>query len=179
MAPIIGAGFVLGMALDTVMTVIGRPPRYVRSEAQRRAVTVDAAVGVAALAFAVVVLPVSIVTWWLVPLAVALVGYFPIATLPEHYLCDDDRDPMAHTRTVVSNPAFRYLYWNNNFHAEHHLVPSVPYHRAPELHAYLLGRHRHIEPSYLGFQKSVIKQLRASRRAEPGRHRGRPHAARP
>jgi fatty acid desaturase len=173
-APVLGAGFVLGMAYDTATTVLGRPPAYVRSPAQRRAVTVDAAVGLGLLAVLVALRPLALVTWWLAPLAVALVVVFPIVTLPEHYACDDDRDPLAHTRTVVSNPVFRFLYWNNNFHAEHHLCPSVPYHRAPELHAYLLGRQRHLERSYLGFQRSVVGDLRA-RHPGPATPAGRPH----
>jgi fatty acid desaturase len=32
------------------------------------------------------------------------------------------------------NPLFRFLYWNMNYHVEHHMFPMVPYHRLPELH---------------------------------------------
>ena len=32
------------------------------------------------------------------------------------------------------NPLFRYLYWNMNYHVEHHMFPMVPYHRLPQLH---------------------------------------------
>ena len=34
----------------------------------------------------------------------------------------------------MSRP-LRFLYLNMNFHIEHHLIPTVPYHRLPELHA--------------------------------------------
>jgi fatty acid desaturase len=33
------------------------------------------------------------------------------------------------------NPLFRYLYWNMNYHVEHHMFPMVPYHALPALHA--------------------------------------------
>jgi len=33
------------------------------------------------------------------------------------------------------NPLFRFLYWNMNYHVEHHMFPMVPYHALPELHA--------------------------------------------
>ena len=33
------------------------------------------------------------------------------------------------------NPIHRYLYWNMNYHLEHHMFPLVPYHRLPKLHA--------------------------------------------
>ncbi len=28
----------------------------------------------------------------------------------------------------------RYLYWNMNYHVEHHMFPLVPYHNLPRLH---------------------------------------------
>jgi fatty acid desaturase len=33
------------------------------------------------------------------------------------------------------NPIFRYVYWNMNYHVEHHIFPMVPYHALPALHA--------------------------------------------
>lgn len=32
------------------------------------------------------------------------------------------------------NPLFRFLYWNMNYHVEHHMYPMVPYHALPMLH---------------------------------------------
>jgi fatty acid desaturase len=32
------------------------------------------------------------------------------------------------------NPVFRFLYWNMNYHVEHHMFPMVPYHALPKLH---------------------------------------------
>jgi fatty acid desaturase len=32
------------------------------------------------------------------------------------------------------NPIFRFVYWNMNYHVEHHMFPMVPYHRLPDLH---------------------------------------------
>jgi fatty acid desaturase len=32
------------------------------------------------------------------------------------------------------NPISRFIYWNMNYHVEHHMFPMVPYHRLPELH---------------------------------------------
>ena len=32
------------------------------------------------------------------------------------------------------NPINRYLYWNMNYHVEHHMFPLVPYHALPRLH---------------------------------------------
>ncbi len=32
------------------------------------------------------------------------------------------------------NPIFRFVYWNMNYHLEHHMFPMVPYHALPALH---------------------------------------------
>jgi fatty acid desaturase len=44
-------------------------------------------------------------------------------------------DHRLNTRTVRMNRINRFLYWNMNYHVEHHMFPMVPYHRLPELHA--------------------------------------------
>ena len=38
------------------------------------------------------------------------------------------------TRTVYMNPVSRFIYWNMNYHVEHHMFPMVPYHALPKLH---------------------------------------------
>ncbi|MBM7789616.1 fatty acid desaturase family protein [Tenggerimyces flavus] len=43
-------------------------------------------------------------------------------------------DHRLNTRTVLLGPIHRFLYWNMNYHVEHHMFPMVPYHRLPELH---------------------------------------------
>jgi len=49
-------------------------------------------------------------------------------------LNEDVLDHRFSTRTVYMNPVFRFLYLNMNYHLEHHLFPSVPYHALPKLH---------------------------------------------
>ncbi len=50
-------------------------------------------------------------------------------------LADNVLDHRLNTRTVYMNPVSRFIYWNMNYHVEHHMFPMVPYHRLPELHA--------------------------------------------
>jgi fatty acid desaturase len=49
-------------------------------------------------------------------------------------LAEDVLDHRLNSRTVYMNPVFRYLYWNMNYHIEHHMFPMVPYHALPTLH---------------------------------------------
>lgn len=50
-------------------------------------------------------------------------------------LPDDITDHRLNTRTIYLNPVLQFCYWNMNYHAEHHLFPSVPFHQLPALHA--------------------------------------------
>ena len=59
-------------------------------------------------------------------------GYTQHAGLAENVL-----DHRLNCRTVYMNPIHRYLYWNMNYHVEHHMFPLVPYHNLPRLHALL------------------------------------------
>ncbi|NKB26502.1 MAG: fatty acid desaturase [Rhodobacteraceae bacterium] len=50
-------------------------------------------------------------------------------------LAEDVLDHRLNSRTVYINPVSRWLYWNMNYHVEHHMFPMVPYHALPRLHA--------------------------------------------
>ena len=60
-------------------------------------------------------------------------------------LAENVIDHRLNSRTVLMNPVSRFVYWNMNYHVEHHMFPMVPYHRLPELHA--LIRHDLPEPT--------------------------------
>lgn len=49
-------------------------------------------------------------------------------------LAEDVLDHRLNSRTVYMNPVFRYLYWEMNFHIEHHMFPMVPYYNLEQLH---------------------------------------------
>ena len=49
-------------------------------------------------------------------------------------LAEDVLDHRLNSRTVYMNPVFRFVYWNMNYHVEHHMFPMVPYHALPALH---------------------------------------------
>lgn len=49
-------------------------------------------------------------------------------------LAEDVTDHRLNTRSVLINPVSRFIYWNMNFHVEHHMFPMVPYHALPRLH---------------------------------------------
>jgi Na+-transporting NADH:ubiquinone oxidoreductase subunit F len=59
----------------------------------------------------------------------------PIYGLTQHAgLAENVLDHRLNCRTVYMNPINRFLYWNMNYHVEHHMFPLVPYHALPKLH---------------------------------------------
>lgn len=63
-------------------------------------------------------------------------------------LAEDVLDHRLNSRTVYMNPIVRFIYWNMNYHVEHHMFPLVPYHALPALHEELKGD---MPPAYRGF----------------------------
>jgi fatty acid desaturase len=49
-------------------------------------------------------------------------------------LAEDVLDHRLNCRTVYFDPINRFIYWNMNYHLEHHMFPMVPYHALPALH---------------------------------------------
>ena len=49
-------------------------------------------------------------------------------------LAENVLDHRLNSRTVYMNPVLRFIYWNMNYHIEHHMFPMVPYHALPALH---------------------------------------------
>jgi fatty acid desaturase len=50
-------------------------------------------------------------------------------------LAEDVLDHRLNTRTVYMNRLNRFMYLNMNYHLEHHIFPTIPYHALPALHA--------------------------------------------
>ena len=58
-----------------------------------------------------------------------LTGFLQHGGLAENVI-----DHRLNSRTVYMNQINRFIYWNMNYHVEHHMFPMVPYHQLPKLH---------------------------------------------
>ncbi len=89
-------------------------------------------------------------------------------------------DHRLNARTIQMNPVFRFLYWNMNYHVEHHMFPMVPYHALPRLHAEL--RHDMPAPcsSLVAAYREILPAMRRQLR-DPSYHirRELPPSAKP
>jgi fatty acid desaturase len=76
---------------------------------------------------------------WIVPWCWHLVLQ-QIRLIGEHFAIDNDHPFYQQTRSTKLNwlESLLYLPKNANLHLEHHIHPSVPFHRLPKLHALLM-----------------------------------------
>lgn len=78
-----------------------------------------------------------------------------------------EHGPLLHSRSLVLPWLLEFLYAGMNFHAEHHLIPSVPYYRLPELHVLLKEKCLLQEVRLMPFLLSEFPRLvRAAREFE-------------
>ncbi|MFG2939711.1 fatty acid desaturase family protein [Streptomyces sp. NPDC048282] len=100
-----------------------------------------------------------LIVWvWLVPLLVIAGPVHAFVELPEHYGCKTDTtDVFQNTRSIRST---KLMYWftnGNNYHVEHHFMPSLPIAQLGELHRAIKGRHSYYQRTYWDFFKQLFK----------------------
>jgi Na+-transporting NADH:ubiquinone oxidoreductase subunit F len=128
------------------------------------------------VALYVAVIAVAIATRSILPLLLCgltnLFGTWLAVTygLTQHAgLAENVLDHRLNCRTVYMNPLHRYLYWNMNYHVEHHMFPLVPYHALPKLHAAVKDDCATPYPSLFGAWREIVptilKQIK-----DPGYH---------
>ena len=78
-------------------------------------------------------------------------------------LADNVLDHRLNSRTVYMNPVSRYIYWNMNYHIEHHMFPMVPYHALPRLHALIKNDLPPSNTSIWDGYREMIASLRRQR----------------
>lgn len=71
-------------------------------------------------------------------------------------LADNVLDHRLNSRTVYLNPVSRFIYWNMNYHIEHHMFPMVPYHALPRLHEMIKNDLPAPSPSILACYKEML-----------------------
>jgi fatty acid desaturase len=74
-------------------------------------------------------------------------------------LAENVLDHRLNARTIRMNPVFRFLYWNMNYHVEHHMFPMVPYHALPRLHSEVAADMPTPYPSLLAAYREILPTL--------------------
>lgn len=79
-------------------------------------------------------------------------------------LAEDVHDHRLNTRTFLTNPVFRFLYVNMNYHIEHHMFPMVPYHALPQLHEMIKDQCPAPYPSVWACWREIVPALLRQKR---------------
>ncbi len=96
--------------------------------------------------------------YWLLPVAMAQ-PILRVMLLSEHTLCSSDDNGLTNTRTTLKSWPVHLVHWNMPYHAEHHLYPSIPFHRLPQAHREIGDRFAHVAPSYFETQKQILRRI--------------------
>jgi fatty acid desaturase len=74
----------------------------------------------------------------------------------------------TNARSIVTHPLMEFLWSNVNYHLEHHLYPSVPYHALPELRKVLTAEYQaHQSNVANGYGRTALRLLRDPRHFAP------------
>lgn len=98
----------------------------------------------------------DVVLWvWVVPV---LLGqpFLRLYLLAEHGDCPEVANMFENTRTTFTTQAVRWLAWNMPYHVEHHVWPTVPFHRLPEVHGLMKEELRVTAEGYAAFTKDYL-----------------------
>lgn len=91
---------------------------------------------------------------WLIPM-LFINSMVNIRGISQHTLLEHASDPVAGTRSILTNRLTAFFMCNENYHLEHHLFPRVPWYNLRRLHdllrAQLVARQAPFISSYLAF----------------------------
>jgi fatty acid desaturase len=96
--------------------------------------------------------------YWVGP---QLLGQPPLRAylLAEHTGCTEDRNGLTNTRTTLTWAPVRLLMWDMPYHAEHHLFPSIPFHRLADAHGLIRAKLGYLQPGYVRWNAGFVRAL--------------------
>jgi fatty acid desaturase len=148
------ARLVWGLAMGRVSAPYLPPAAQPRMAREARAMLAGYALVALSLVWSDVALWV-----WLVPV---LLGQpvLRLYLLAEHGDCPRVADMFLNTRTTRTNRIVRTLAWNMPYHTEHHVAPTVPFHRLPDLHALMRDHLAVTAEGYAAFTRDFLARRR-------------------
>jgi len=94
---------------------------------------------------------------WVLPV---LLGqpFLRLYLLAEHGDCPEVANMFENSRTTFTTRAVRWLAWNMPYHVEHHVWPTAPFHRLPEIHDLMKAELRVTSEGYAAFTKDYLER---------------------
>ncbi|MEE2709431.1 MAG: fatty acid desaturase [Gemmatimonadota bacterium] len=101
----------------------------------------------------------ALVTYWVIPRVLGE-PVMRLIRMTEHTGCPHVPNILLNTRTVLTLHPIRWLGWNNAYHAEHHAIPTVPFHALGDLHEAMNVHFSEIRKGYAHTQSVLIENTR-------------------
>ena len=86
-----------------------------------------------------------------------------LATAQHFSMQSDVIDYRESTRTIILNPLLSFLYWNMNYHVEHHMYHGVPCYNLPRLHKIISSDLKNPAYGLLSVFQIIVKNSRQHR----------------
>lgn len=105
----------------------------------------------------------TLLVWvWLIPV---LIGqpFLRLYLMVEHGRCPNVANMLENTRTTYTTSFVRWLAWNMPYHTEHHVYPTVPFHKLPKFHKVAKAHLRVTENGYTQFHKKSVQEMPGTR----------------
>lgn len=96
---------------------------------------------------------------WVVPVLLGQPA-LRLYLLAEHGDCPEVTNMFENTRTTFTTKGMRWLAWNMPYHVEHHVWPTVPFHRLPEVHGLMQDELRVTAEGYAAFTQAYLARRR-------------------
>jgi fatty acid desaturase len=81
----------------------------------------------------------TLVTWWLIPVAIFLSSMFTLLGFSEHHGVPRNSPVLFASSTLTSNPIYRWLSLNAGYHRAHHLLPNTAFSCLPMLEQQIIN----------------------------------------
>ena len=102
--------------------------------------------------------------YFFIPRFAGAFGVFAFITTQHMGMNQNVYDHRQNSRSMTNAWLSRMLYWNMNYHIEHHLYPSVPFHALPALNAAIREQLPEPSPSLLAAHAEILRTIAAQRR---------------
>lgn len=96
--------------------------------------------------------------YWVLP-AVLGQPFLRLFLMAEHSGCPFNELMLANTRTTYTNAAVRLLTWQMSYHAEHHWLPSAPFHALRKVNSIIGSRVQVTARGYVALHRELWRRF--------------------
>jgi fatty acid desaturase len=102
--------------------------------------------------------------YFFIPRFAGAFGVFSFITTQHMGMNQNVYDHRQNSRSMTNSWLSRMLYWNMNYHIEHHIYPSVPFHALPALNTAIRDQLPEPSPGLFAAHAEILRTIAVQRR---------------